>query len=75
MQIDKHFVFNRFPKTKHDLQLFADYKQRIGYGEKAPKALTFLMEETRRFPKPVWDAFRGCDLYCRNNMHHFAFMI
>lgn len=57
MQIDKDFVFNRFPKTEHDVQLFADYKQRIGYGEKAPKPLTFLMEDTPRFPKSVWDAF------------------
>ena len=57
MQIDKDFVFNRFPKTEHDVQLLADYKQRIGYGEKVPKPLTFLMEDTPRFPQPFWDAF------------------
>ena len=57
MQIDKEFVFNRFPKTEHDVQLLADYKQRIGYGEKAPKRFSFFGEDTPRFPKSCWDAF------------------
>ena len=25
-QIDKDFVYNRFPKTEHDIKLYEDYK-------------------------------------------------
>ena len=25
-QIDKNFVYNRFPKTEHDIKLYEDYK-------------------------------------------------
>ena len=57
MQIDKDFVFNKFPKTEHDVQLLAEYKQRIGYNEKAPKPLTSLFTETPKFPKTFWDTF------------------
>ena len=57
MQIDKDFVFNRFPKTEHDVLLLENYKKRVGYGEKAPKPLVFLLEDTCRFPKLLWDAF------------------
>ena len=33
-QIDKDFVYNRFPKTEHDIKLYEDYKAFISLKRK-----------------------------------------
>lgn len=33
-QIDKNFVYNRFPKTEHDIKLYEDYKAFISLKRK-----------------------------------------
>ena len=49
-QIDKDFVYNRFPKTEHDIQLLETYKQDFLSENVSYDSLRPLSEMLRYFP-------------------------
>ena len=48
-KIDKDFVYNRFPKTEHDIKLYEDYKAFISLKRKT-EAKNDLEERLALFP-------------------------
>lgn len=49
-QIDKDFVYNRYPKTEHDIQLLETYKQDLLSENVSYDSLRPLSEMLRYFP-------------------------
>jgi len=55
MEINHEFVYRKFPKTEHDVQLLDEYKQRIGLDQ--PEPLNLKLDPAAPFPGQLWEVF------------------
>ena len=53
-QIDKDFVYNRYPKTEHDIQLLETYKQDLLSENVSYDSLRPLSEDTFLSMRELW---------------------